>query len=591
MFIKKSTAITPVNYYELIYLNKELNVKLRSETLHRIISPQKNIVELYIGEHCVRFHAIPPTPYVYVRSWNSAKKKNVINFFPELYGQTVEEILSLTQERYLGIRFSGGAIVWFEVFGSRANLYLEVEGELCDSFKTCHPNLKGAEERWKGAMQKNTLSSSDSELFSAVAEAIKKSAANDALINGNDAVKINLDPKDLKKKLCTLHPSIERSQLESLIDLYLPQAPELKEIHLFIEECHHQLTEYAEFRLLEDGSRTLFPEAYLPKNTREIFSSVSDLLFRHTSSLQREGRYKQLIAASLKELDKATKRTKVNLNQLEKALKNQEKATIWEEYGHILMTMAHRANPESEIMVVQNYFRNNEEAKINLDIERSFVDNAQRYYKKASNAKRSMEAVKQKLPLLKQRLEALLDGKESLSTINDIKDLDNWHKDMLKKGLLNNESEQGKTNNYSIGTKGKLVRLNTHQKKQNSTQSISKPYHECTVSGFSIWIGKNARSNDKMLSLAHKDDIWLHAKSVAGSHVILRAQQKIPDKSVIEIAASFAAHQSKAKGSEWVPVIYTPKKYVRKAKNSAPGAVIVQKEQVVMVQPMEPRDA
>ena len=120
---------------------------------------------------------------------------------------------------------------------------------------------------------------------------------------------------------------------------------------------------------------------------------------------------------------------------------------------------------------------------------------------------------------------------------------------------------------------------------------MSKPYHECTVSGFSIWIGKNARSNDKMLILAHKDDIWLHAKSVSGSHVIIRAQQKMPDKSVIEIAASFAAHQSKAKGSEWVPVIFTPKKYVRKAKNSAPGAVIVQKEHVVMVQPIEPRDA
>ena len=580
-----------MNYYELIYLNKELNVKLRSETLHRIISPQKNIVELYIGEHCVRFHAVPPTPYVYVRSWNSAKKKNVINFFPELYGQTVQEILSLTQERYLGIRFSGGTTVWFEVFGSRANLYLEVEGQLCDSFKTCHPNLKDAEKRWKWAMQENTLSSSDTELFSAVTEAIKKSAANDTLINNDDAVRIDLESKDLKKKLCSLHPSIERTHLESLIDLYLPQSPELKEIHLFIEECHHQLTEHAEFRLLDDGSRTLFPEAYLPKNTREIFSSVSDLLFRHTSSLQREGRYKQLMAASLKELEKATNRTKVNLNQLEKAVKNQEKATTWEEYGHILMTMAHRAKPESEIMVVQNYFGDNEEAKINLDIERSFVDNAQRYYKKASNAKRSMEAVKQQFPLLKQRLEALLVGKESLSTINDIKDLDNWRKDMLEKGLLNNELEQGSTNHYSIGTKGRVARSNTHQKKQNSTQSISKPYHECTVFGFSIWIGKNARSNDKMLSLAHKDDIWLHAKSVSGSHVIIRAQQKIPDKSVIEIAASFAAHQSKAKGSEWVPVIYTPKKYVRKAKNAAPGAVIVQKEQVVMVQPMEPRDA
>lgn len=580
-----------MNYYELIYLNKELNVKLRSETLHRIISPQKNIVELYIGEHCIRFHAVPPTPYLYVRSWNSVKKKNVINFFPELYGQKVQEILSLTQERYLGIRFSGGATIWFEVFGSRANLYLEVEGQLCDSFKTCHPNLKGAEKRWKWAMQENTLSSSDTKLFSAVAEAIKKSTLNDALIKSDDAVRIDSDPKVLKKKLCTLHPSIERTHLESLIDLYLSQASELKEIHLFIEECHHQLTEHAEFRLLDDGSRTLFPEAFLPKSTRETFTSISDLLFRHTSSIQREGRFKQLMTASLKELDKATKRTQVNVNQLEKAVQNQEKAIIWEEYGHILMTMAHRAKPESEMLTVQNYFRNNEEAKIKLDIERSFVDNAQRYYKKASNAKRSMEAVKQQLPLLKQRLEALLVGKESLRIINDIKDLNNWRKDMFEKGLLNNEPGHGLTSNHSIGTKARVARSNTHSKKQNSTQTMSKPYHECTVSGFSIWIGKNARSNDKMLSLAHKDDIWLHAKSVSGSHVIIRAQQKMPDKSVIEIAASFAAHQSKAKGSEWVPVIFTPKKYVRKAKNSAPGAVIVQKEHVVMVQPIEPRDA
>lgn len=580
-----------MNYYELIYLNKELNVKLRSETLHRIISPQKNIVELYIGEHCIRFHAVPPTPYMYVRSWNSVKKKNVINFFPELYGQKVQEILSLTQERYLGIRFSGGATIWFEVFGSRANLYLEVEGQLCDSFKTCHPNLKGAEKRWKWAMQENTLSSSDTKLFSAVAVAIKKSTLNDALIKSDDAVRIDSDPKVLKKKLCTLHPSIERTHLESLIDLYLSQASELKEIHLFIEECHHQLTEHAEFRLLDDGSRTLFPEAYLPKSSRETFSSISDLLFRHTSSIQRERRYKQLMAASLKELDKATKRTQVNVNQLEKAVQNQEKAIIWEEYGHILMTMAHRAKPESEMLTVQNYFRNNEEAKIKLDIERSFVDNAHRYYKKASNAKRSMEAVKQQLPLLKQRLEALLVGKESLRIINDIKDLNNWRKDMFEKGLLNNEPGHGLTSNHSIGTKARVARSNTHSKKQNSTQTMSKPYHECTVSGFSIWIGKNARSNDKMLSLAHKDDIWLHAKSVSGSHVIIRAQQKMPDKSVIEIAASFAAHQSKAKGSEWVPVIFTPKKYVRKAKNSAPGAVIVQKEHVVMVQPIEPRDA
>ena len=43
---------------------------------------------------------------------------------------------------------------------------------------------------------------------------------------------------------------------------------------------------------------------------------------------------------------------------------------------------------------------------------------------------------------------------------------------------------------------------------------------------FPVWIGKNARSNDKLFNLAHKEDIWLHAKSVSGSHVIIRAHQK-----------------------------------------------------------------
>ena len=66
--------------------------------------------------------------------------------------------------------------------------------------------------------------------------------------------------------------------------------------------------------------------------------------------------------------------------------------------------------------------------------------------------------------------------------------------------------------------------------------------------------------------LAHKEDIWLHAKSVSGSHVIIRAQQKKPDKSVLEIAASFAAHQSKAKGSDGFLLFILQKSMLEKQK-------------------------
>ena len=61
-----------------------------------------------------------------------------------------------------------------------------------------------------------------------------------------------------------------------------------------------QLAYQAEFRLLSDGSRTLFPEAYLPKQTKETFQSISDLIVRHSSNLQREGRYKKLLRMSQK---------------------------------------------------------------------------------------------------------------------------------------------------------------------------------------------------------------------------------------------------------------------------------------------------
>ena len=63
--------------------------------------------------------------------------------------------------------------------------------------------------------------------------------------------------------------------------------------------------------------------------------------------------------------------------------------------------------------------------KIKLDVDQSFVENAQRYYKKASNAKRSIEVVQQQLLLISRRLERLL-GEEWLESLHDIRELDSW---------------------------------------------------------------------------------------------------------------------------------------------------------------------
>jgi predicted ribosome quality control (RQC) complex YloA/Tae2 family protein len=61
-------------------------------------------------------------------------------------------------------------------------------------------------------------------------------------------------------------------------------------------------------------------------------------------------------------------------------------------------------------------------------------------------------------------------------------------------------------------------------------------------------------------------------------------------KTVLERAAELAAYYSKNKNESLSPVMYTPAKFVRKVKGSAPGAVMVEKENVLMVKPTGPKE-
>lgn len=108
--------------------------------------------------------------------------------------------------------------------------------------------------------------------------------------------------------------------------------------------------------------------------------------------------------------------------------------------------------------------------------------------------------------------------------------------------------------------------------------------------GFTILVGRNAQNNDLLTQkYAHKDDLWLHAKDVSGSHVVIRhrAGQPVPAP-VIEHAAQLAGWYSRRQHDSLCPVTVTPKKFVRKPKGALPGQVVVEREQVVLVVPGNP---
>jgi predicted ribosome quality control (RQC) complex YloA/Tae2 family protein len=201
--------------------------------------------------------------------------------------------------------------------------------------------------------------------------------------------------------------------------------------------------------------------------------------------------------------------------------------------------------------------------QIPIKADRSVSKNADRYYQKAQAARRSYEEAQKRLPKVERELNNVKSWIESLKNAERHYQYRDWYKQH----------------------KSELQPLEQTEQVQDK-----RPFRVMQLGSYELWVGRNARSNDQLTSAAHKEDIWMHARGVSGSHVVIRMDnhKDYPPKSIIEAAARIAAWYSKARGSTYAPVMYTKKKYVRKSKGAAPGAVTVEREEVIMVEPTKP---
>lgn len=104
--------------------------------------------------------------------------------------------------------------------------------------------------------------------------------------------------------------------------------------------------------------------------------------------------------------------------------------------------------------------------------------------------------------------------------------------------------------------------------------------------GRAIFVGKGAADNDVLTrEHARPQDLWLHARDVAGAHVVvpLERGEMCPNELLLD-AAHLAAHFSDARGESSVDVSHTPRRYVRKPKGAPVGLVTLEREKVVRLQ-------
>ncbi len=115
----------------------------------------------------------------------------------------------------------------------------------------------------------------------------------------------------------------------------------------------------------------------------------------------------------------------------------------------------------------------------------------------------------------------------------------------------------------------------------------SLPYREhLSGSGQRIRVGRGAKENDALTFRHSKgNDVWLHARGVAGAHVVvpLGRDEALKDETLRD-AALLAAHASEAKARDAVDVAWTRVKYVHKVKGT-PGAVTYSQDKTVLARP------
>jgi predicted ribosome quality control (RQC) complex YloA/Tae2 family protein len=263
----------------------------------------------------------------------------------------------------------------------------------------------------------------------------------------------------------------------------------------------------------------------------------------------------------------ALTRTEKAISDAHSGINNSAREDKYSATGDAIQLHAHEIIKGQESIAAEVEGKN---ITIVLDPSLSGFENAKRYYDKARRARENRKELQTKyaaLILEKEKLSRFLAQAENAW---EIRELDVLEKEISRSGFALHQ------------TSDDLTEVNP----------LSRFRNFIVAGGYRVLVGKNAKQNDELtMKVAKKEDIWFHARHVPGSHVVLQTNnaKQIP-KEAIEQAAAIAAYFSDAKTQKHAPVAYTKRKFVRKPKGAAPGAVLLEREEVVIVTPRIPID-
>lgn len=278
--------------------------------------------------------------------------------------------------------------------------------------------------------------------------------------------------------------------------------------------------------------------------------------------------------AARHEVARALERAKKLRGMLEEDIRASEKDEEAREKGECLLRHIHEIDPHAALFLAEEEGRRWE---IALDPRYSPSENAQRYFRRYKKLKRLRKIAADRQTGNARSLDFLenllfdVDEAASLEEITLLRDT------FDKSGL---------------GSRQRRRKESTRRKRKEPGKIL--PYRHFTApEGWQIFVGKNAAGNDALIrKLGRAGDLWLHAKGLPGSHVLLRGpggrEGEAPPDAILELAARLAAHFSRARESGKAAVDCVSFRRLRRPRGAPPGFVIYTGQRTLTVSPADP---
>jgi len=301
----------------------------------------------------------------------------------------------------------------------------------------------------------------------------------------------------------------------------------------------------------------------MPVSKKDSFSGMLDDFYAERDQIERM-RVKS--ADLLRLLSNHTDRLSRKIANQTAELQACAERDIFRVKGDLLSANMYAIEKGAKSVTLQNFYDESlAEIEIVLDPAMTPQQNAQKYYKNYRKAKTAEEKLTEQIELARTDLEYLDSVFESLSLAQNERDLNEIRAELADQGYAKRQR---------------------NAKKSQKAPAVSAPLKFTTSEGFTVFVGRNNRQNDKLtMKDSNNNDIWFHTKNIPGSHTVLVTDGRQPTDKAMEEAAILAAKYSRAKDSSQVPVDYTQIRHVFKPQGAKPGMVNYVNYKTVFVDP------